>query len=203
MVSVAVLLALAWAAPARATTGGPRLLDVLGWSPDEKRVYVHVLPMDESDAFGPILYYALDSPTPEQPQVVDWSAAPDAAADDPEPQRKLAELRGTLVPMCAQPAVAFPAKTTVVSADTAHDCGDAPRYVVHAALEDSTRFEVTTYFGTQVVVKGVHEVPGRPERLLVLAFTGICAEGGYETQEPALLATPSHRLRRIPWEPEE
>ncbi len=202
-IAVAALAALACGAPARATVGGPRLLDVLGWSPDEKRVYVHVLPMDESGDFGDVLYFALDSATPEQPQVIGWSAGEGTTADDPELLRKLDELRGRLAPMCAEPAVALPSRIRVVSADTARDCDGAPRYVVHVALEDSTRFEVTTFYETEVVVKGVHQVPGRPERLVVLAFIGICAEGGYETQEPMLLAAPSRRLRPVPWEPEE
>ncbi len=198
-VPILVLALLAVPVVARATVGGPRLLDVLGWSPDERRVYVHVMPMDESGDFGDVLYFALDSPTPERPMLAEWSRASEG---DGAAIAKLAALRGRLVAMPLEPSVARPAWVTVMSTDTTQCCyEDVPRYRVRATwLGGTAEFEFTCFYRTCVAMKSVHPVPGRKERLVVLAFEGICCEGGYETQEPVLLATPAEGLRHVPWQ---
>ena len=61
-VSLAVVAAaLAGAAPAAATVGGPTLLDVLGWDPATERVYVHFVDTSGGDFFGDVVSFAPDS----------------------------------------------------------------------------------------------------------------------------------------------
>jgi hypothetical protein len=197
--ALALAAFLAGAAPARATVGGPTLADVLGWSPAEQRVYVHMMPISGGDDFGEVLYFALDSDLPERPNLVAWSRGGEGTVDDPVLQDSLAALRGRLVPLAPEPAVALPQRITVETADTLRDCFDAPRFRVRVQWQDQ-EFVVTCFFRSDVVVKDAFRVPGRHERLLLISFIGDCSEGGYETQEPVMLADLKVRARQVPWQ---
>lgn len=115
----------------------------------------------------------------------------------------LAVVPARLVPMPVEPAESLPIRTTVVAADTAHECWDALRYRVYVLWRYETEFEVTCFHRKDVVVKSVHRVPGRKERLLVLAFFGDRSEGGYETQVPVMNARRGVPLRQVRWGPAE
>jgi hypothetical protein len=197
---VPVLLGLlAFAAPVHATVGGPTLLDVLGWSPAERRVYVRVVPMNAAGEFGEVLCFALDAPDPERPLPVPGLRGGENTSQDAGLLARLAALRERLVSLIPEPATALPERVTVVSADTARDCYDAVRYRMRARWEDGPELDVTCFHRPDVAVKGVYRVPGRRERLLVVSLIGHCEEGGYETQEPVFLANPAAKLRYVPW----
>jgi hypothetical protein len=51
---------LAWNTPAFAYTGGPLLVDILGWDARTHRVYFHTIPANEGDNFGGVYYFDVD-----------------------------------------------------------------------------------------------------------------------------------------------
>lgn len=188
---VAVLLGLlACAAPVSATVGGPTLLEVLGWDPAARCIYVRSVTESGGGGFGGVSYFALDGRDPEVAVVTDLTSRSEGSAYDSTLIRGLVALRRTLshlpgsVPECSLPY------TRTVMTDTLHYAvqGAIARHRIRARWEATPGdFEFTTYYHPEVVLRSVHAVPGRSEQLLVFAFTGDSAEGGYETQVAVLV----------------
>ncbi|MBI5709581.1 MAG: hypothetical protein HZC42_04640 [Candidatus Eisenbacteria bacterium] len=199
-----LITALGGVPPALATVGGPELVEVLGWSPDQHRVYVHVISTWANDSFGDVVYFALDGPEPER--AATWSRAPrgEGTARDSTLVAQLAALRRTLEPMVPMPAASLPFVARAARRDTVRDrYGEYVRYTTRARFDRETEFEVTAWFRPEVVLKDAYAVPGRSERLLVLAFFGDRSEGGYETQVPVMIARRGVPLRQVRWGPAE
>lgn len=196
---LAVTLALlGGAAPATATVGGPTLLDVLGWDPDARRVYVHFIPTDGGDSFGEVVSFAPDTGALAVREP--WGRRGEGTAQDPALRERLAALRRRLNPLVAEPATVIPFQSSVVARDSVRDdylLGQVVRYRVRARWEMEPEFEFTTWGSPEVLLKAVYRIPGRAERLFVFAFTGDRFESGYETQEPVIVAPGQKGLRRV------
>lgn len=201
IVTTALLLALLAPAPARATVGGPTLLDVLGWDPGTRRVYVHFLPMDGADLFGDVVSYPLEGAGPGGEVRESWVRQAEGTSDDPQLRAKLKSLRKRLKPLVAEPAAALPWKSSIAGCDSMPDRGSgvALRYRVCARWESEPEFEFTTWESPLVALKAVYGFPGRGERLFVFAFTGTPFEGGYETQVPVLVKPGEKDVRKVVW----
>ena len=188
---------LACAAPATATVGGPLLLDVLGWEPSTKRVYVHFIPTDAGGLFGDVVSYGLEPAS--GPERETWVSDGEDMADDPVMTRRLDGLRRRLRPLALQPAAVLPWESSVVARDSLDDAypGQPVRYRVRARWERDPEFEFVGWGSPVVLLRAVYAIPGRSERLFVFAFVGDREEGGYETQLPVLVRLGEAGLRRI------
>jgi len=183
---------------ARATVGGPTVCDVLGWDAAAKRLYVHVQPENGGDMFGTVGYFALGSSTPSKLVSTKWGGDHEGSSGDPALLRRLEALRTRLKPLRRVTAHALPWTRRVLQADSLGTyLGDVPRFQVRASFERQDDFEFTTYVTPFVALIAVLRIPGRPERLLLFAFTGDPAEGGYETQVPALVVPGETGTRRL------
>ena len=120
--SLICALTLALPAGVRAYTGGPALVEVLGWEPNEKRVYIDELPIGESGAFGVVSYMQVDSTSVDKTRVA-WSRV-DALENDAEQVRELKNLRKRLEPLDLVPTSTLPNEKPVItqldSLDTAY-----------------------------------------------------------------------------------
>jgi hypothetical protein len=195
-----LLALLACAAPARATVGGPTRLEVLGWDPATHRVYVHSVAESGGDGFGDVLYFALDARDPQEAVSTDLAGRGEGSARDSTLVRRLAALRRRLSPLPGSaPGFSLPYRETVKT-DTLRDRVEGPiaRHQVLARWAVTPgEFEFTTYDRPDVVLRSVHAVPGRAERLLVFAFIGDPFEGGYETQVAVLVTSPADVKREV------
>ncbi len=199
--SVPVLFALlSCAAPVRATVGGPTLLEVLGWDPATRCVYVRSVTESGGGGFGGVSYFALDGRDPEVAVVTGLASRSEGSAYDSTLVRGLAALRRTLSPLPGRvPECSLP-YTRMDRTDTLRHAvqGDVPRYRVRARWDATPGdFEFTTYYHPEVVLRSVHAVPGRAEQLLVFAFIGDPDEGGYETQVAVLVRRPLDVKREV------
>jgi hypothetical protein len=197
---VLVLLGLlACAAPVRATVGGPTLLEVLGWDPAARCIYMRSVEESGGAGFGGVSYFALDGRDPEVAVATGLASSSEGSAYDSTLIRGLVSLRRSLGPLPGSvPECSLP-YTRTVETDTLHHLvhGAVARHRVRARWEATPgEFEFTTYHRPEVVLRSVHAVPGRAEQLLVFAFTGDPSEGGYETQVAVLVRRPVD-LRRV------
>jgi hypothetical protein len=197
---LATMTLLAGAAPARATVGGPTLLDVLGWDPLAKRVYVHFVDTSGGGFFGDVVSFAPDSGAVGVPEP--WVRHGEESYADPVLLGKLADLRRRLAPMAVEPAAVMPWVSRVVARDSLDDGypGQVVRYRVRARWEREPEFEFTTWGSPEVLLKAVYVIPGHAARLFVFAFTGDRMESGYETQAPVIVAPGETGLRAVGWQ---
>lgn len=198
---IALALALAGGAfpgAAFATVGGPTLCEVLGWDAREQRVYVHEIPTDGGDSFGPVRYFALAGAEPTRALDVGWSRPGEGTLDDPVQVRELVKLRARLAPLRLVPASALPLASTVVATDSVK-AWDATRvrYRVRVTFDLRLEFEVLAFDAPTVVRTAEYVIPGRAERLIVLAFIGQPFEGDYEVQIPLLVRADERGIRKV------
>jgi hypothetical protein len=192
-----VLALLACAVPALATVGGPLLLDVLGWDPSTKRVYVHFIPTDGGALFGDVISYGLESAS--GPEREAWVRDGENMADDRVMTRRLDDLRRRLRPLTLQPAAVLPWESNVVARDSLDDGfpGQPVRYRVRARWERDPQFEFVGWGSPVVLLRAIYGIPGRSERLFVFAFVGDREEGGYEMQLPMIVRSGETGLRQV------
>jgi hypothetical protein len=187
---------------ALATVGGPTVCEVLGWDAGAKRIYVHEIPQHGGDAFG--IVRSFDCAALGDPVLHDeaWSSegAGAGTADDPELLRRLEALRSRLQPLKAETVALLPWQSEVIARDTLVVAGDPqPRERVRARLAYGLEVEVDTFGGIGVALAGAWPIPGRKERLVVLAFRGDPFEGGYEVQVPMIVHERESGVRRVTW----
>lgn len=195
--SLVLFALLAGAAPAAATVGGPTLLDVLGWDPDARRVYVHFIPTDAGTGFGDVVSFAPEAGAKAVSEP--WVRQGEGTGEDPALQERLVALRRRLNPMTVEPAATLPWQASVAAPDTVRDFvpGLDLRYRVRARWERGPEFEFVTWGSSVVVLKAIYAIPGRPERLFVFAFVGDRSESGYETQEAVVVGPDEKGLRQL------
>lgn len=202
VMTVTLGAAMLGAAVAGATVGGPTVCEVLGWDAAAKRVYVLEIPQHGGDAFGTVRYF--DCADAGEPVLRDeaWSAGGLGAgkADDPELRRRLAGLRARLRPLAVETIALMPWQVETLARDTIVVAGlPQPRERVRARFAYGLDVEVDTFGGPQVALAGAWRIPGRSERLVVLAFRGDPFEGGYEVQVPMVVHERETGVRRVPW----
>ncbi len=188
--------------PARGTTGGPRLIEVLGWDPVDRKVFVAQHYRGESGYPPAIAYFDFAGKSPGRPVVVRWSVSLDG--DPASYGRRASALRGRLRALPRIPAASSFWITKVLATDSVDIQGiEMTRYHVRVSRLDTDwggALEVQTYRDSSVRVLSIHPIPGRKERLAIVSFIGIPYEGGYEAQLPIMLET-SSETSRIEWDP--
>jgi len=185
--------------PASGYTGGPLLVDVLGWDAKTHRVYFHTIPANESFSFGAVYYFDLGGVHKERRIQLAWSKG-ETERNDPDHNHRLNTLRSRLKPLLPDPENCLGWGTTIVSADSVEfSSGIRARYRLHFKGMDTPRFECTAYGLPDACLKNAYEIPGRKERLYVFAFRGNVFDIA-ETQVAVLVSEPSDRTIPVVWE---
>jgi hypothetical protein len=195
--------ALLFPAVAQAYTGGPKLVDVLGWDVGAHRVYFHSIPHDESYSFGAVYHFDLAGKTPEKQRKVAWSVG-DADVRDPDQQRRLRSLRSGLTPLAPSPEACLGWGVDIVHADSIDSPPGAriARYRMRLSIYDGPRFEFTGYHRPDACLKNVYVIPGRKERLYIVAFRGNAYDIA-ETQVAVLVPQLTDGTIQVVWEPDK
>ena len=186
---------------ARSYTGGPQVVEVLGWDAGARRVYFHSIPQDESNSFGAVSYFEVKGDREEKPKQLPWSTG-DADANDPDRNRRLQSLRRGLTTMTPRPGSSLGWGVDIVSADSIalpSSRGRIPRYRLRLKTHDGPRFECIAYHRPEMCVKDVYAIPGSQKWLYVVAFRGNRFDEA-ETQVPVLSAPSSDRTIPVMWE---
>lgn len=186
--------------PVLGSLGGPDLVEVLGWDPADRKVYVAQHYRGESGYPPAIASFDLKSASPGRRVVLSWSVGTDGKEYD----RRARQLRSRLQPLPATPAASMFTRTQVVGLDTVEVAGIRwPRYRILLQRLDNDwpgTLEVRTYRDPSVRVLSLRPIPGEKLQLGIVSFLGIPYEGGYETQTPVLLGnTPD--TTRVEWSP--
>jgi hypothetical protein len=166
----------------RAFTGGPVLVEVLGWDAANERLYCRQDGQDESATERDLLYYFdLRSATPERPVVLDWSRSRDRgwgkAADSlyesrvSSLERRLKKLpivdeleRSTLRFRVVPDAVVAPSRFTSSNPATLEGSAWTWRGV--------PEMRVVTYGSNDVRCLRRYAIPGRAGRVVVISYIG-------------------------------
>lgn len=171
------MFALAVAAPARASLGGPTLVEVLGYDAKTATVYVRMEPHDEAAS----------------PEVYGCFALNDTARGGV----RFKKLAGrAAVPAGLRPlrqrAATSRAQTTLVLTDAVHACGvSTPRHRLRfegsRGMPRLAPLDVHTLREPRMLVLSAWAIPGRGETLAILSVDGDPCEAGWECQLPVVL----------------
>jgi hypothetical protein len=181
-------------------TGGPAVVDVLGWDPVAKRIYFYGCSPGETGAFGDVSYFDLASRDPERLKRVSWNQ-PEATSNDRDQTRLFKALRNRLKPLIPIMHPALAKALTVTKIDSVvTPLGNRARYHLEVTYEIGLNFEVEAY-SKDFAVRDMFRVPGRREWLYVVTFRGNPYDGLLaETQVPVLVVgSQEGRARRLSW----
>jgi hypothetical protein len=194
-----LLLQLPIAAEAAAYTGGPQLVDVLGWDSQTRRVYFHTIPADEGNYFGGVYYFDLKGKLPSQRGQVAWSRG-GASADNPDNIRRLRSLKRRLTPLMPLPDACLGWGTKVLGADSVRSpaMGVRARFRLLYTSQSLVRFECTGFGTPEVCLKNTYAIPATKAMLCVLAFRGNLFDVA-ETQVAVLVTESTSQPIRVEW----
>jgi len=213
----AVLAAVVLAASdgARATTGGPLTVEVLGWDATDERIYVRQVGHDESGGERDcVFYFDLRATSSLRPHVVvasrvRWSSDP-AEMDRFERERaRLERFLARLRPLerADEGRESILRRARVVDESTVAPLpgmDPLPRFIVEVG--DS----ILAVAWREPCVRAVrrYRIPGRDAELVVLSFIGNPFEECYEIQRAVLMGLPGGGVQRLespngvlPWPP--
>ncbi len=184
---LAVLFALGLAGATHASTGGPTWVVPLGFGAGE-RVYWGLDSQSEAEPGSDprIFYFDLRAREPGTAHLVPWSQP--ETPDGRFWSRREAFVRA-LRPLKEEYRPQLLRGPIVAGLDSIRtwDGSVLPRYRLRLfPLSDDARVPVDVLDSTAVAVARVLAIPGRPERLIVIAFVGDPFESTYETQWPVL-----------------
>lgn len=189
------------AGSAESYTGGPALIEVLGWNPETKHIYVLEYPWGETGSFPMVSYFDLKSTDPERRREVAWNR-PDADYTDRELGARLDTLRKRLKPLTPITSTVLAKSLAVTSIDSVQTpLGNRARYHLGVTYEIGLYFEVETY-STDFAVKDVYPIEERKIYLYVVSFRGNPYDGLLaETQIPILIVgADDKRVHRLSWQ---
>ena len=174
-----------------ASTGGPDIVEALGWDPVERRAYFTIRHIDESGRMPAVIHFDLGGSSPAQPVQVGWSKNASISGEErTRYDQQLQGLQARLRPLEAidGPTVFHHART--LEADTLSR--PYARFLVNVSdwRVSEVGFEVHTIVEPSVRMLRKYQVPGRSETFGVLSFRAIPTEWGYEAQIPVLLSAP-------------
>jgi hypothetical protein len=182
------LLVGALAGPAAAYTGGPLRIEIAGYEPLEAKFLYPTQAHDESWSPPRIYYLDLRGDRPEhavrarslEPSPHDiggWALVPAWLAF---------RTRLVVLPVESEFEITLRANSSRIR-DT--DPEASPAFLISCEIESMDRrayTEIAAHCGPLVRVQGLYRIPGRPERLAVLSYTGR-AYGCEEVEKPILL----------------
>ena len=196
--------ALARTAPARATTGGPITVEVLGWDSRDERVYVKQAGHDESGGERDcVFYFDLRARDPARPWVVKASLqrwSPDAeemAGFERERERLEVLLRGLEPLERADEGREGFLRSACVEADTTIALTSFMEPTHRYTLRIDDRIRATAWGTPCVTVPRRYRVPGRAAEVVVLSFIGDPLEGGHEVQHCVITGMPDLGEQRL------
>jgi len=203
-VVVATVASMALAAAGRAYTGGPELVDVLGYDAATSRVYFHREPHDDAYRFGGVYWVDLRSGSPRAHRVA-WSR-PDTTTDDASQAARLAALSRRLRRLEPELHEALPSWHRGTVGDTITVTPDgldrAARFRVHVEFAGGASFDVTTYHEPDVAARAVYPLPGGAGTLWVLSFRGRPRDTA-PCEVPVWVAKPGDVEIPVRWVPEQ
>jgi hypothetical protein len=174
------------------------IVDVLGWDAKAGRVYFHTIAENEAPAFGGVYFFDLAGKRPSRRVQATWSVG-EAEPNDASHIRKLEMLRKRLVPLLPQAGPSLGWGVTVLKADSVAVPGGAiARYRLSLDDSEGAHFEWTGYERPDGCVKNVYAIPGRKERLYVLAIRGNEYDVA-ETQVAVLVPAQTDRPIPVTW----
>jgi hypothetical protein len=175
---------------ASATLGGPQTIEILGYEPDEKKVFLLRHFHDEGGALPKLEYMFVGGPHAGRViQVRSWYRGPDSS-DEQKLEKRLVALRArlkVLPKLRAMPTLA--AKHLRDVTIPARFPGDAPWIVSEMRVDVST---ASLGGSTKIVLaRGPLEIVDRRElpgaALVTIRYRGIFFETGYATETTLLL----------------
>lgn len=155
-------------------TGGPQMIEVLGWDPDSSRVYFHAVYWDESMHSNTIYHFDLRSRQPGE------AARDSIVGEDTDPYqadsleaRALASLRSRLRPLEPVLSPAFAPWITWTERDSSTKSnGKLRAFQVTASFPSAVSVEAQTFHSPEVCARAVYRIPGRDEQVWLFAFRG-------------------------------
>src|SRR5262245_27720311 len=147
-----------------AYTGGPQLIDVIGWDAKAERVYLRSAPQDESGEFGGVYFFDLRAQRPTLRRRVSWSQ-PGAVYNDAEQDARVRALRSRLRRLRPELAETLPSWVVHVDSTTVREgpWAGTRRFRIRVTFARGQSFECTTYHLADMCAKGVYNLPGRKE----------------------------------------
>jgi hypothetical protein len=183
---------------AAATVGGPKVIEVLGYAPIDRKVYFLEHREDSSDALPQLFFVRVDGPHAGDPIAAQsWRARDDDDEEEARARfdRRLARLRSHLRPLRATTG-RWELRTEVTRQGTwdGEPFGFASRdeFHVRCELEDrdasqsASPVTVTTYDTDAVEIVAEFAVPAGEVSFVVLRYLGQPWELGYEVDTPVL-----------------
>ena len=202
------ILVLVLVAPALATTGGPSVVEMLGYQPVDGKVYWLEHSGGKSGDLPWLFYIDLKSDRKGVAhKVKSWYRG-----DLPEDTfwDRLHDLKQRLKPMKELPLGEFVIEVHARKVGDwyeCEDCGDpaVPHYktsvsVTRRANGAGASTTIEAYHSHKVRLLTVHQAP-TGEAIAIISYTGIPVEGGYEEQR-VLFLRPAHELSVLKWREE-
>jgi hypothetical protein len=186
-----------WPRYALGYSGGPALVEVVGWDKQAQRVYFLEYPPVESGSFY-VCSFAPASTKPGEKHVA-WEELGDRRS------ARLDSLRRRSIPLefRATEVLSGHIEATLQDSVEAQDMRFA-RFrlnVYYTGSFGGLRFRVLSY-GREFVIKDVYRVPGREDFLFVVSFRGNPYGMFEETQMPLLIRKGTwDRVRELVWRP--
>jgi hypothetical protein len=172
-----------------ATLGGPRVADILGYDPVDRKVYYMYAWRDESSRLPQLYYLALAGPKPEQAVAVRSLYK----GQEETFFAQLKKLRERLVPLTRPKTETMSLTITITKSDIERISSNdtASRFFMAVELAHhpfQSKFEVKAYCRRQVGLVDWYLVPGEKYAVANFTYTGNPVETCYETQTVALLS---------------
>jgi hypothetical protein len=184
-----------------AWTGGPETAEVLGWDPADRKIFVALHEHNDSALPSGLVYFELDGSSDSLATRVPWSR--ELAWDDSTRARRWRAIVKRLRPLLEDAQAPSLSREDNIVVDTVRFGGDpVPRYRVEVRWIPgywTGSIIVETYVKPTVTFHRVYGIPGRKERLVILAFVGRPWEGGDETQVPVLLRPDGRQSIQVQW----
>jgi hypothetical protein len=183
--------------PAFASTGGPELVEPLGWNPNSGAVFFRVVHVGESGDAPSIVRLTLGGGASTF-EPLSWS---DGAADDSTYRTNLRRLTHSLRPLRELLTTTIPKDHEVAVLDTLKDDhGEWPRFRVRVRWFNGACegwVEAVTHRDPSLRMVRLYQVPGGTDAIGVFSFVGVRTEFGYERQVPVLLPRDRNGVIRI------
>jgi hypothetical protein len=198
LVVLALIAATSVGAAVESTTEGPTRIEVLGYDSAAQRVWVLETQRWNGDAFGDVCFFDLGGEKPTLLHRVDWNRPGEGDRRDGSLQARLGELRARLQPLSKLQGKRNPVKTAIVQREVVHSTAyNVPREHVRVAFEAGPQFELVTYGSPEVGRPAFYGIPGRGEKLFVLAYHDDPEDRESVSHVPVLVLKDESGVRKV------